>query len=112
MITASILARGSDRHNHFFAVLQRFCINRQWSEDWTIVEGGSLNDVIREIAHLDGPMRVVEIDIAARTATDISLVAARDIAQMIRAGDLHPSRDLINFVEDCHGVGTLLPAMA
>lgn len=115
MTPTRIMETTLSRHDHFFVVRQLFHLGHpinRWTEDHTVLEERHLVNVVEMLPDLSGPKSIVEVSVTSGVARDVSCDAARLVAGKIRSGDMPPTRDLINFVEDHHGVGTLLPAVA
>lgn len=103
------------RHDRFFVVRQRFYIGppiRKWAEDHTVIETGDLTELVSALPHIDGPVAVIAVDVRAGTSADLSKEAALMVAERIRDGEFSITDDLRNFIEEQHGVGSVIPAAA
>ena len=103
------------RHDKFFVIRQRFFIGppiREWAENYTVIETRDLHEAVDRLMNLDGPRAVIEVDIGAGTAIDVSKAVAIEVASRIRNGDADLCGDFRDYVEEHFAPGALLPATA
>ncbi len=103
----------TSRRDHFYVIRQRFCegFSGRWVETHEVVETRDEREVVATLCMLEGPDAVFEIDVKAGTVRDISKEIALRAAEYVRDGGATLDEDIQNFVEDHHGVGTVLPAL-
>lgn len=105
----------SSRHDHFYVIRQRYYYGRpvdRWIEEHTVVETRDENEMIKTLTGVDGPAAVIEVDVRAGTAIDISKEIALRVSEWIRDGKADLSDDLRDFVEEYFMPGSVLPAAA
>ncbi len=103
----------TSRRDHFHVIRQRFCegYSGRWVETHEVVETQDEREVVATLCMLEGPDAVFEIDVKSGTVKDISKEIALRAAEYVRDGGATLDEDIQNFVEDHHGVGTVLPAV-